>query len=74
MIQIFVLIFHELFVTRIANQMDITKMNLLTSLISGQGPSILYRGFGSCIYRAFVVNSVVLFVYTQINNYFQEVK
>ena len=52
----------------------ITKINLQTSLIPGQGPSILYRGFGSCIYRAFVVNSVVLFVYTQISNYFQEVK
>ena len=40
--------------------------------ISGQGPSILYRGFGSCIYRAFVVNAGVLFVYTQVKNFFNQ--
>ena len=40
--------------------------------VKDTGISILYRGMGSCIYRAFVVNSVVLFVYSQITQKFGE--
>ena len=54
------------------NQMFKSSLHCFRYTIEGQGLSILYRGFGSCVYRAFVVNSVVLFVYTQINNYFSK--
>ena len=34
------------------------------------GWKILYRGFGSTTYRAFIVNGVILFVYNKIMFYF----
>ena len=40
--------------------------------LKDSGVGILYRGMGSCIYRAFVVNSVVFSVYTQVTSKFQE--
>ena len=50
------------------NQIYKGSIHCLKCTIAGkQGPKILYRGFGSCIYRAFVVNATVLFVYTQVS-------
>ena len=37
--------------------------------LEGNSIAILYRGMGSCIYRAFVVNAVVLFVYNYISRH-----
>ena len=34
------------------------------------GWTILYRGFGSTTYRAFIVNGVILLVYNNIMRYF----
>ena len=34
------------------------------------GWAILYRGFGSTTYRAFIVNGVILLVYNNIMRYF----
>ena len=45
-------------------------LHCLKCTLIDTNPKILYRGFGSCVYRAFVVNSAVLFVYTQIMNSF----
>ena len=45
-------------------------IHCLKCTLMDTNPMILYRGFGSCVYRAFVVNSGVLFVYTQIMNTF----
>lgn len=57
------------------NQVYKGTLHCLKLTISGDpGPRILYRGFGSCVYRAFVVNSAVLFVYTQVRAFLQQIK
>jgi hypothetical protein len=40
------------------------SLHCLKHTVSQTGWNILYRGFGSCMYRAFVVNAVVLSVYS----------
>ena len=45
-------------------------LHCLRQTIGEAGWSVLYRGFGSTTYRAFIVNGVILMVYNNIMTHF----
>ena len=56
----------------VINSWSLVWIKIMQDTVREGGWSILYRGFGSTTYRAFIVNGVILLVYNNIMRHFSD--